>query len=85
MEEGKRQIKHMEILNRISVLENAVQETWNLVYKINPGLASPKTDVEVAPDSQVSLSEFFALAPERISILTGRLREATETLDKEIY
>ena len=82
----QRQIKHMEILHRMEILEAAVGELWSLVYRVNPGLASPKGEVEVATSpSKITLSEFFMMMPEKVSSITGGLREAIETLDKELH
>ena len=82
----EKQTKHMEIVHRMGNLDIAVQELWNLVYKVNPGLASPKTDVEQELEQQrLTLSEFFSILPERISTIVGSIREATETMEKELY
>lgn len=83
--EGKRVKKHMEIISRMELLENSVQELWELIYKVNPSLSSPKTAEDKLEPVKVTLSDFLTFTPERISTITGSIREAVETLDNELH
>jgi hypothetical protein len=80
----ERQAKHTEIWNAHETLSRTIGELWQLVYKINPGLAKDKGAAE-EDDFNYTLSETLRILPGKIQEQTAGLREAIETLEGELF
>ena len=81
----EREEKHMALIQSVRAVESAVQQVWELLYRIDPGQKPPPSPEKVESQERFSLSESLAMSPELLRTHAGSLRECTAAIESTLF